>query len=334
MVEERPKISVIVPVYNDDQYLSKCLDSILSQTFKNIEVIVVNDGSTDNSKEICNNFARKNDKVKVIHQEKLGVSVARNTGLSHAMGEFIGFVDADDYIHKNMYRNLYGACQNTGSDISICKLGREIDGKLVTSDDKFYSLALNNEEAMEELFKGILYRFSLCNKLFNRKIFDGVSFPVGRIHEDLSTTYKLFAKAKKVVYLNFIGYVYVRQEESILTTPYYEKRLDALIGWDEILNFFRFKYVKLFDTVNSCFIYSCFDHIYLIINQIEDSKKMRDYLASIQLIIRAYYKEIIKNPVLSLRYKGLVLTLNYNINLFIYLHLWRQKFKILKGRYE
>lgn len=328
VVKERPKISVIVPVYNDAAYISKCLDSILSQTLRSIEVIVVNDGATDNSGEICDNYARKNNKVKVIHQAKQGVSVARNTGLSYAQGEFIGFVDADDYIQKNMYETLYVASRNTGSDISVCKLGREIDGKLVTNDDKFYSLELNNKEAMKEMFKGILYRFSLCNKLFKRKVFEGINFPVGRIHEDLSTTYKLFAKAEKVIYLNFIGYVYVRQEKSILTTPYYEKRLDAFIGWDEILSFIKQKYVGLFDTVNSCFIYSCLDHIYLILNQVEDKRYV--YLIEIQSITRLYYRDILKNPFLSFRTKSIITTLNYNINLFILIYLWKSKFKKMK----
>lgn len=109
-------------------------------------------------------------------------------------------------------------------------MGREINGKLINNEvESFYTKELNNVEAMEELFKGVLYRFSLCNKLFKRSCFENVHFPVGRIHEDLSTTYKLFANANQAVYINYIGYIYVKQKNSILTTAYYEKRLDAFI---------------------------------------------------------------------------------------------------------
>lgn len=188
-----PAISIIVPVHNIEAYLKKCLDSILAQTFTDFEVIVVNDGSTDKSGEICDAYAKQDARVKVIHQENQGVSSTRNAGIARAEGEFIGFVDGDDYVDMDMYRELYQTCMETDSSISICKLGREINGELINNEvGNFHTKELTNVEAMEELFKGILYRFSLCNKLFKRSCFENICFPVGRIHEDLSTTYKLF----------------------------------------------------------------------------------------------------------------------------------------------
>lgn len=315
---KRPKISVIVPVFNDALYLRKCLESILNQTYTNIEIILVNDESIDNSGEICDEYAEKDARIKVVHQEKQGVSVARNTGLQHAQGEFIGFVDADDYIGVDMYEKLYRACIETGSSIAICKLGREINGEIINNGGiEHYTRELNNEEAIRELFKGVLYRFSLCNKLFSKNCFAGITFPVGRIHEDLSSTYKLFAKAKKSVYLNFAGYIYVKQKESILTKSYYEKRLDAFIGWDEIIEFMNRKYPELSDTVNSCFTYNCVDHSYYILNQVEDKETRTRYLNYIQSSIRNYYKETRKNTILSFHYKFIITLMNYNISLFI-----------------
>src|SRR5690625_2396860 len=127
-MKRNTKISIIVPVYNVEAHIGKCLDSILNQTITNIEVIVVNDGSTDQSGLICDEYAKRDKRIKVIHLNKAGVSVARNVGVKKATGDFIGFVDGDDYIAHDMYKKLYEACIQTKSDISICKLGRKIDG--------------------------------------------------------------------------------------------------------------------------------------------------------------------------------------------------------------
>src|SRR5690625_1112097 len=321
---KKPAISIIVPVYNIEAHIRKCLDSILNQTFTDFEVIVINDGSTDQSGEICEEYAKLDKRVKVIHQGKKGVSAARNAGVNHATGNFIGFVDGDDYIEKNMYKNLYEACTEMGSEISVCKLGREIKGEMINEIHEYYTLEMNNEEAMTELFKCVLYRFSLCNKLFSKRCFEAITFPVGRIHEDLATTYKLFASAEKVVYLNFIGYIYVKRKESILTKSYYEKRLDAFIGWDEIIEFMRQKYPQLFNIVNCCFTYSCVDHSYYILNQVQDKRQRNEYLNYIQSSIRNYYDETKKNTTLSFHYKFIITLINYNIGLFILANRIRQ----------
>jgi glycosyltransferase involved in cell wall biosynthesis len=220
----KPIISIIVPINNLEMYMEKCVESILNQTLTNIEVILVNDGSTDRSGEICEEFAQKDSRVKVIQQEYKGVNSARNAGLSTARGEFIGFVDGDDRIDVNMYTTLYKLCLDSESDIGICKLGREISGSIINGDSNELVQEFDHIESMKQLFKGVLYRFSLCNKLFNKKCFKNVTFPEGRIHEDLSTTYKLFANGNKAIFSNYIGYIYIKRENSILTKKYNEKR--------------------------------------------------------------------------------------------------------------
>lgn len=131
-----PIISIIVPVYNVEPYLESCIDSILAQSFSDIEVILVNDGSEDRSGVICDQYLSRDDRVRVIHKPYGGVSSARNVGLQSAKGQFIGFVDGDDRIEKDMYKTLYELCMETNSDISICKLGREIDGKLINKSSE------------------------------------------------------------------------------------------------------------------------------------------------------------------------------------------------------
>jgi len=283
----KPAISIIVPVHNVELYISKCLDSILNQTFTNFEVILVNDGSTDKSGTICDEYSRKDIRIKVIHKEYGGVSSARNSGLKIAQGSYIGFVDGDDRIDINMYEELYKLCTDSCSDISICKLGREVDGKLINSvQDEEFIKEMDNTEALKQLFNGILYRFSLCNKLFSKTCFKNVQFPEGRIHEDLSTTYKIFSNSRKAVYKNYIGYIYVKRNNSILTSRFSEKRLDSFMGWDEILLFMSKKYPQLMGEVLDSFTFWCVDNLYYIINQVESKKKKKEYLSSIQRIVR------------------------------------------------
>lgn len=312
-----PIISIIVPIYNVGKYLPKCIESILNQTFKNFELILVNDGSTDNSGVVCDDYAKKDTRIKIIHKSNGGVSSARNAGLYVAKGEYIGFVDPDDYIDKNMYEKLYRLCIDNNSDIAICRFNREINGKIQNKESTEEIIELNNMEAMNELFKGNLYRFSLCNKLFSKKCFNDVLFPEERIHEDLSTTYKLFANSKKAVYINYCGYIYVRRENSILTSTYNEKRLQAFIAWDEIIEFIDKNYYEIIEQVIATFTYWCVDNILYILNQVNNSKKKNNYLNIIQKYTTKYYIYIKRNNILSRSYKLRIRIFNINYKLFI-----------------
>ena len=312
-----PIISIIVPIYNVGKYLPKCIESILNQTFKNFELILVNDGSTDNSGVVCDDYAKKDTRIKIIHKSNGGVSSARNAGLYVAKGEYIGFVDPDDYIDKNMYEKLYRLCIDNNSDIAICRFNREINGKIQNKESTEEIIELNNMEAMNELFKGNLYRFSLCNKLFSKKCFNDVLFPEGRIHEDLSTTYKLFANSKKAVYIDYYGYIYVKRENSILTSTYNEKRLQAFIAWDEIIEFIDKNYYEIIEQVIATFTYWCVDNILYILNQVNNSKKKNNYLNIIQKYTTKYYIYIKRNNILSRSYKLRIRIFNINYKLFI-----------------
>ncbi|MGP4106338.1 glycosyltransferase family 2 protein [Virgibacillus sp. L01] len=313
----KPTISIIVPVYNIELYIGKCLDSIIKQTFTDFEVIVVNDGSTDESGVICDEYAGRDKRIKVLHKGYGGVSSARNAGVETASGDYIGFVDGDDYIDVNMYKCLYTLCQKQNSDISICHLGREIKGKLVNRTNEEFTEEMDNVEAMKQLFKGVLYRFSLCNKLFKKNCFDQICFPEGRIHEDLSTTYKLFSKANTVFFINYTGYIYVKRNNSILSSDYYEKRLDAFVGWDEILPFMKKHYPQLSEETNACFTYVCVDHIYYILNQVEDKKEREKYLRSVRTYVRKYYKQIRGNGTVAVNCTLITTILYYNVKLLI-----------------
>lgn len=311
----KPIISIIVPIHNVEKYLADCITSILAQSFKEFEVILVNDGSSDKSGSICESYAQKDGRVKVFHTDYKGVSAARNAGVDMAQGDFIGFVDADDRVDKDMYLKLLEACEITNSYISICKLGREINGKLVNQDNRRFLKELNHKEALSELFKGELYRFSLCNKLFKKSCFENTYFPEGRIHEDLSTTYKLFSNSEKSVYINYIGYIYVKRADSILTSRFNEKRMDAFIGWKEILAFMSQHYPELSEEVISCFAFGCVDNIHYILKQVEDRQQLEKYLSLIQQLVRRNYKKIMVNTNLTLKYKSTLTLLQMSTTL-------------------
>lgn len=313
----KPIISIIVPIYNVEKYLPRCIESILNQNFKQFELILVNDGSTDNSAKVCDIYDKKDNRIKVIHKKNGGVSSARNAGLKVVNGEYIGFVDPDDYIDKYMYKILYELCENNTCDIGICKLGREIDGKLLNGNKEQKILELNNVEAMKELFKGELYRFSLCNKIYKRKCFKDIIFPEGRIHEDLSTIYKLFANCNKAVYTSYEGYIYVKRENSILTSTYSEKRLQSFIGWDEIINFIAKNYNEVLDQVIATFTYWCIDNVFYILSQIKNYNDIKKYLRCVQKYTHKYYFYIKNNNILNNSYKQKIKILNINVTIFI-----------------
>ncbi len=213
-----PLISIIVPVYQVEKYLEKCINSILSQTYKNLEIILVDDGSTDNCPAICDRFQDKDSRIKVIHQDNGGLSHARNVGLEISTGDFIGFVDSDDWIEPNMYENLLSALQETGADIAVCnRLDDFEDSKLTSSHmisikRKLYS----SIEALRKIIKDedILHD-TVWNKLYKRIILLGISFPDGKIHEDILWTAKIIGKAKLLVCLDYPYYHRLQRPDSL-----------------------------------------------------------------------------------------------------------------------
>lgn len=216
-------ISLIVPVYNVAPYLHRCINSILEQSYQNIEILLINDGSTDNSAFICQEYAEKDSRIRVIHQSNQGPSAARNTGISAAKGDYIAFIDSDDFIEKDYLKNLYQAAVQNQSDIAVCNFtsfNEERQSFLfsITSDmyfEKTYSvnewLALENSPRYN-LF--LVFTFS-CLKLFKRELFTGIFFPVGKLREDDATIYKLYLKANQITFINRGSYYYSQRKDGL-----------------------------------------------------------------------------------------------------------------------
>lgn len=228
------KISIIVPIYNVEKYLRKCIDTIVNQTYKNLEIILVNDGSTDNSYKICEEYACKDKRIKTINKENGGLSDARNAGLKIATGEYVSFIDSDDYIELDMIYNLYQGIIKNYADICCCGKVLEYEKNNVSVNNKS-EFCIDNVEALRKILIGDNIDNSACDKLFNIKLFEDIEFPVNRYFEDIATVYKVFLKAKKVVHINNIGYHYVIRKNSISTEKFSKKQFDALIFTKEMV---------------------------------------------------------------------------------------------------
>lgn len=239
-----PEISIIVPVYNVEKYLKRCIDSILNQSFTDFELILVDDGSTDNSGKIIDEYAIKDERIKVIHKENCGQGSARNRGLDIAKGNYIGFVDSDDWIHKDMYKILYENIIKYNTDIS------QIDHKPTSS-------YVNDENIINEkvhIVDNILKEFGNCtsfellpyifvwNKLYKADIWSSFRFPENKFAEDLRVIYKIYYKSNKMIRIDRKLYYYFMSDNSSTRGKFNIKKLEDIEAWEEMLEFFNNKH--------------------------------------------------------------------------------------------
>ena len=222
------KVSIIIPVYNVEKYISKCVDSVINQTFTNLEILLIDDGSPDNCPSICEAYARKDKRITVIHKKNGGLSDARNYGLDKATGEFILFVDSDDYIRKDMCEIMINDALINNADIVMCNyywvdsqgndlnINNQIDNIIYTPEQYLHAY-INTQEA------GFIIA---CNKLYKREIFNDLRYPVGKINEDYFLIHKVVYRSKIISSINEKLYFYVQTENSIMRSHFTVKRMD------------------------------------------------------------------------------------------------------------
>ena len=201
------KISFIIPVFNTEEYVKKCIESVIDQTYKNIEIIVIDDGSTDNSLKICNEIGMKDNRIKIYHKENGGLSSARNYGIKKASGDYLYFLDSDDYIPLDSAEVLINISEKYNSDIVIGNYQKVYENqKAVTKEDNISEIKeFNKYEAVKNMFYEIDFSTGAMMKLFKKELFNKIEFPLGKKYEDLATIYKVFFKAKRITYTNKIG---------------------------------------------------------------------------------------------------------------------------------
>ena len=245
-----PKISVIVPVYKVEDYLKRCIDSIINQTYRNLEIILVDDGSPDKCGDICDEYAGKDNRIKVIHKSNGGLSDARNKGIEVATGEYIGFVDSDDWIESTMYERLLNLIKKYNADIAIggvadVLVDNDAETIVKTSDfgcqDPF---VVDKKEAMKRYFYG---SWSAWDKLYDANLFDNIRFPVGEINEDEAIVLDILDQCKYICYTSEIFYHYMKHvgSNSITSSDFSIKKLAWENHCKKNLSFIRDKYPEL-----------------------------------------------------------------------------------------
>ncbi len=238
-------ISIIVPVYNVQNYLRKCLESVLAQTYKNIEIILVDDGSTDSSGKICDQYGKKHSNIKVIHKANGGLSDARNKGLKYVKGKYVIFVDSDDIIDRGIVEYLYGLVIRNRADIGICDPihcypNQAIDFKQADQEQVF-----SREEAIEQMLYQKSFLVAAWGKIYPTNYFENIRFPIGILYEDAAIMYKIFDQAQRIAYGNAKLYGYLHRDNSITTKQFSEHDSDILTICDQIDKYFIERSEKL-----------------------------------------------------------------------------------------
>ena len=279
-----PLISIIIPIYKVEQYLRRCLDSVVNQTYANLDIILVDDGSPDNCPQICDDYAAKDNRIAVIHKKNGGLSDARNAGLDICKGKFISFVDSDDWIDLNYVKVLFDLLTATNTDISIGNFFKT-DGTKKAPTFPIQHRTLNPTEAIIYCTRGSSPAFAIsCSKLYKKELFDNLRFPVGKYHEDEFTTYLLFYKSASIAYTSQVLYYYYSRETSIMATqhPY-----DALEAFEQSYLFFKEK--KELELLPHLLPPLCWHYLYcsFIEKNNGDTKKTAEYLQT----LRSYVKE-------------------------------------------
>lgn len=224
-----PLISVIVPIYKVEKYIDRCVDSILAQSFADFELILVDDGSPDKCPQICDEYAKKDSRIRVIHKENGGLSDARNAGIDIAEGEWLAFIDSDDYVHEDYLKSMYNAAIENNADLAVCDFVRVNDDEEVIEDEhRFDELVTEDKNAMfEHLYSNWRIR-PAWNKLYRKEIFSELRFAFGKIHEDEFAIHHVLWNCGKLAVIKDGLYYYRIRQNSIMTTESPKSRLDGL----------------------------------------------------------------------------------------------------------
>ncbi len=320
---EQPLISVVIPVYNVQDFLCECLESVINQTYRNLEIIVVDDGSTDKSGKICDEYAKRDCRIKVIHKENGGLSDARNAGLEVCTGEYIGFVDSDDTIEDDMYDLLYHNIYQYNADISACKNYIVYEDKkcpVVQNDGTIKSLT-DKTSIIKELFLGKGLTVSVCVKLFKKEIFSDVRFEKGKFYEDVWVFWPVFEKCNKLVMDYSCKYNYFQRKGSIC---HQKKYSDKLLQRDAAYEYILQNAIKYGDAILNVVMYRVFwsyrESIYHIMLT-DDWYEHIDELSEIKRNIRKNMHLLVTNEYMNVKQKFATIIAGYNEQIFLWLKL-------------
>ena len=312
-------ISIIVPIYKVEKQLKKCINSILNQTFSNFELILVDDGSPDNCGKICDEYEKKDNRIKVIHKENGGLSDARNAGLDIAKGKYIAFVDSEDIIHPRMYEILFQCINKSDSDIVQCKFKKfknldEVKDELDNYNETFEEY--DNKTAIMDMMDNNKINVNSWNKLYKSKLFKTLRFPKGKILEDEFLTYKLLYNSRKIAYVDQELYYYYQNDNGIMNGSSILKRLDRIEAIEERSKFFLKNGDKdLYNKSNSALFFAL-NKLYFIFKRNEHLKNDKENIGKLKNKIKEISILLENNEYLSSTNSKIVKIINKN-NIFI-----------------
>ena len=310
-----PLISIIIPAYNIENYIAKCLDSLLNQTYKNIEIIVVDDGSSDNTGKVIDDYSSKYDNIKVIHKKNAGVSSARNSGIEVASGDYIGFVDGDDTVDENMFEILIKNAIKYDADISHCGYKMVFPSRIDYYHNTGTLVEQNNEIGLKDLLTGNRVEPGLWNKIYKKELFKDIKIDESiKINEDLLINYYLFKKAEKSIFYDKCFYNYTLRKGSAATsTVNINKIIDPIKVRKEILEDLK-KNFDLYDIAYEKYIISLVGICRNV--QIRKNKEYKSYIDNAKKSLKYEINNIIKNKAVSKIIKLMVIGNLYFSSIF------------------
>lgn len=315
-------ISVIVPVYNVEKYLERCVKSIAAQTYKDLEILLIDDGSTDKSGEMCDDFQQTDSRIKAFHKQNGGLSDARNYGIEHSAGEFISFVDSDDYIDEKMLETLHRLITENDADLAVCSAMDVFEGKEVTQVKEIKEFNLNKVESYKYMLRGDGIP-SACNKLYKRKTVGDVRFPVGKLYEDGFFTPQILKKVEKTAVTSKPMYYYFRRADSITTKPFRKGDLDVIEAYDKCV-----KQVK--ELCPEALPYAEFRYRNAYFNVLDkmlmrdDCKEIPEYKQVVKYL-KKHTAQIVKDPGFGKMRKIAAVALKFSVPLYKKILLTKQK---------
>lgn len=306
-------ISVIVPVYNVEKYLDRCVKSILSQSFSDFELLLVDDGSPDRCGEMCDEYAKGDSRIKAFHKRNGGLSDARNFGIEKALGEYLMFVDSDDYIHEQMLETLHRLITENDADLAVCSAMDVFEGKEVTQVREIREFTLNKTESYKYMLRGDGLP-SACNKLYKRQTVGEVRFPVGKLYEDGFFTPQILKRVEKTAVTSRPMYYYFRRADSITTKPFRKGDLDVIEAYDicvrqvrelcpEALPFAEFRYRNAY--------FNVLDKMLMR----DDCKSIPEYKTTVKYL-KSHTLDIIRDPGFGKMRKIAAVALKFSVPLY------------------
>lgn len=298
MYRNQPLISIIVPVYKVEKYLEKCIQSIINQTYNNLQIILVDDGSLDNCGKICDEYAKKDNRIEVIHKTNGGLSDARNVGISKAKGKYIGFVDSDDYIEKSMYEDLYNLIEENQSDVCICNFYNVVGNNKSLKNPDNGIQKYNKIDILREILIDSKIQSYAWNKLYKKELFDNIKYPVGKKYEDIGTTFYILEKCNKIIVTGTPEYYYLNRADSIVNNVNEKTIIDYIELITERYDYIE-KNLKELGKYNKYYLVKTLITAYNDINSLKNvgngtRKKFDDLYEKVKKVIECHENEFIE----------------------------------------